>query len=141
MVCSNHRILEVLAVLACCPSHRERHRCRRRRRHAQSGGYVIGLVQVGVAEYDQELIAPDSYHCFLRANVAHEEPGHLHQHAVALGVTIPVVVLLEVIDVEIDAAPLSLWLCFALPRHCIQITTVVATSQRIADAQLEELGL
>src|SRR6267143_2697892 len=100
---------------------------------------MICLVLAGVAEYDKEFIAPNSYYRLLRTNVPHEESGHLHQHAVALGVTIPVVVLLEVIDVEIDAAPLSLWLRFALPHDCIQIATVVAAGQRIADAQLEEL--
>ena len=104
----NHGILEALAVPARCPSHREGHGCRRRRRRAQSGGHVLGLILVGVAEHHQEFIAPDPYHRFLRANVAHEESRHLHQHAVSLGVAIPVVVLLEVVDVEIDAAPFSL---------------------------------
>ena len=138
---SNHRILEALTVPAGCPSHRELHRCRRRRRRAQSGSHVLGLILAGVAEHHQEFIAPDPHYGFLRPNVAHEETGHLHQHAVSLGMTIPVIVLLEVIDIEIDAAPLSIWLRFALACDRVQIPAVVTASEWVPDAELEKLGL
>jgi hypothetical protein len=52
-----------------------------------------------------------------------------------------VVVLLEVIDVEVDAPKLSLRLRLALSCDRIQIPAIVAACERIADAELEKLGL
>jgi hypothetical protein len=73
--------------------------------------------------------------------VSHEEAGHLHQNAVALGVAVGVVVLLEVVDVEVDASPFSLGLRFALTGDRIQVPAIVAAGERVPDTQLEKLGL
>ena len=55
--------------------------------------------------------------------------------------TVLVVVLLEVIDIEIDASPLALLLRLALARDGVQIAAVVTAGERVTDAQFEELCL
>src|SRR6185503_1535815 len=55
--------------------------------------------------------------------------------------TVAIVVLLEVVDVEINASPLSFRLRLALPRYRVQIAPVVAPRERIADTQLQQLRL
>jgi hypothetical protein len=56
-------------------------------------------------------------------------------------VAIRVVVLLEVIDVEIDAAPLTFRLRLTLPADRVQIAAIVTACQWISNTQLEELCL
>lgn len=55
--------------------------------------------------------------------------------------TVLVVVLLEVVDVEVDAPPLPFRLRLTLTRDGVQIPAVVATRERIPDAQFQELCL
>src|SRR5438105_10426714 len=102
---------------------------------------MLGLIFIRVTQHHQKLVSTYSHYCFLSAHMSHEEARHLHQHCVAFRVTIPVVVLLEVIDVEINAPLLAPGLCLALARDGIEIATVVTASERVADAQLEKLRL
>jgi hypothetical protein len=102
---------------------------------------VLGLVLTRVTQHYQKLVSADTDDRFFGTDMPHEEAGHLHQDTVALGVTVGVVVLLEVVDVEIDAAPLSLWLRLALARDGVQIPAIVAAGKRIPYAELEQLGL
>jgi len=141
LVGTDHRILEALASLAGGPSHRELYWRRCRSRGSEAGRDVVGLLLTRVTQHHQKLVSTDTDNCFLGTDVPHEEAGHLHQDAVTLGVTVGVVVLLEMVDVEIDAPPLSLRLRFTLARDRIQISAVVAPGERIPDAELEQLGL
>ena len=97
LIGSNHRFFEALSVPAGCPAHGELHWCRGRSSGSQSGRHVLGLFFAGVTQDHQKLITTDPDDRFFRPDVAHEKASHLHQNAVPLGMTVGVVVLLEMI--------------------------------------------
>ncbi len=137
LICAHHRSLEGLAILPRGPPHRELYRCRHWCSRAQTSRYVVGLFFTRVGQHHQKFVSTYTDDRFLGADVSHEKAGHFHQNTIAVGMAVGVVVLLEVVDIEINASPLSLWLRLALTCYRIQISSIVAPSQRIPDTELQ----
>src|SRR5438876_11151087 len=141
MIGANHRGFEAFPIFPRRPPHRERNRSRCRRSSTQSCYHVLSLVFARVAENHQKFVSADPHHCFFCSHMPHEKSRHLHQHGVAFSMSVRVVVLLEVVDVEIDASPFTFRLGLTLTRDGVQVPAVVTTSKWVADAKLEELRL
>ena len=83
---------------------RERHRRSLERLGAETIGDELRLRGVGAVENDDELVAAEADDRFLAAGVAHEKTRHPPEHLVAFLWPRSVVVDLEMIDVDEDAA-------------------------------------
>src|SRR5687768_5616711 len=71
--------------------------------------------------------------------MAHEKAAHLHENGVARRVSVNIVVLLEMIDVHVDAPPLCAGsTLLRIERR--EVPSVVTSRERIANALLDELG-
>src|SRR5439155_19442247 len=141
MIGVDHRRFEAFAVFPRRPPHRERNRSRCRSSSAQSRHNMLSLVFARVAENHQKFVSTHPHHCFFCSHMTHEKSRHLHQHSVAFSVSVRVVVLLEVVDVEIDASPFTFWLGLPLTRDGVQVPAVLATGKWVADAKPEEVPL
>ena len=81
---------------------------------------------------------PKPDHWLVGPDFAHEEPRHALQHLVAARVSVPVVVQLEVIDVDEDAAPLLFTAGAEVFLEVEQVAPVVAPRQHVADQLFAE---
>src|SRR2546427_3146422 len=138
MIGVDHRRFEAFAVFPRRPPHRERNRSRCRSSSAQSRHNMLSLVFARVAENYQKFVSAHPHYCFFCSHMTHEKSRHLHQHSVAFSMSVRVVVLLEMVDVEIDASPFAFRLGLTLTRDGVQVPAVGGNGKRGPGAQLEE---
>lgn len=135
-----HRFFERLIALSGCPPKGERNRPAFEAGLLQPMRNHFGFGETRFEECDQELVATHSHYRLLGSHMTHQKTTHFHQHRIARRVTMRVVVLLEMVDVYVDASPG----CICLPVGRVesrQMPSVIAPGEWIADALLEQLIL
>lgn len=103
-------------------------------------GDHLGLSLAGVEQRDQEFVATHSNHRFFRPHVAHQESAHLEQNGVTRSMSMCVVVLLEMIDVDVDASPFSVGGAIVSVERG-EMSPVVTPGEWISHALFKELCL
>src|SRR5688500_7805425 len=130
---------EILARVAHRPAEGELDRCGTERGPLEATHHLLNALTVGIGEQHHELIAAQSHHGILGANVAHEKARHLHQGAIARLMPETIVELLEMIDVDDDAAPRLTRMRGRAPLERGEVSAVVAAGERIAQTLLYEI--
>ncbi len=98
----------------------------------------FGIGELSIEKSYQELVTAHSYDRLLGAHMPHQEPAHLDEDRVTSRMAVRVVVLLEVIDVHVDAAP-SVFIRPLRRKQRREISAVVAAGEGIANALLHQL--
>ena len=104
-VCAIDSLLERFRLLSSGPAERKGDRPAVGARFLEAARNRFCVGYVGIEKCDEKLVAAHSHHRLFGANVPHQKPAHLYENRVAGSVPVRVVVLLEVIDVDVDASP------------------------------------
>src|SRR6185295_4716219 len=96
--------------------------------------------KIGIEERDEKFVAAHSYDGLFSPHVPHQKAAHFHEDGIACSVSVHVVVLLEVIYVCVDAAPLLIFQTQLRIESC-ELPSVVTSAQGITNALLDKLRL
>ena len=140
MVRARDRLFQGLAVLARRPAGREGHEELASGHGRQALARVLGRLSVGPVEEDEKLVAAHTHGRFLDTRRAHEEARDPVQDGIARLVSKLIVVLLEVVDIDHDAAPRAARVGVA-SRELREIAAVPAARERVAQALVEKAFL
>src|ERR1035437_4856479 len=140
VVRARDRLFQGLAVLARRPAGREGHEELASGHGRQALARVLGRLGVGPVEEDEKLVAAHTHGRFLGTRRAHEEARDPVQDGIARLVPKLVVVLLEVVDIDHDAAPRAARVGVA-SRELREIAAVPAARERVAQALVEKAFL